>query len=95
MFSITVLEFAYTQAPANMKSVLQAMNLMTTGIGNFMDITIMGSFKGVFSSQVSFMGGVKVPWKCLKSSMTLKLVSQSYILKNVNLMRELWTYSNT
>nr|XP_023682684.1 solute carrier family 15 member 2-like isoform X1 [Paramormyrops kingsleyae]XP_023682685.1 solute carrier family 15 member 2-like isoform X1 [Paramormyrops kingsleyae]XP_023682686.1 solute carrier family 15 member 2-like isoform X1 [Paramormyrops kingsleyae]XP_023682688.1 solute carrier family 15 member 2-like isoform X1 [Paramormyrops kingsleyae] len=34
MFSITGLEFSYSQAPANMKSVLQAVWLMTVAFGN-------------------------------------------------------------
>ncbi|KAI4805368.1 hypothetical protein KUCAC02_009990 [Chaenocephalus aceratus] len=34
MFSITGLEFSYSQAPANMKSVLQAGWLLTVAFGN-------------------------------------------------------------
>ncbi|KAK0424074.1 hypothetical protein QR680_008485 [Steinernema hermaphroditum] len=43
LFSITGLEFAYSQASPDMKSVLQAMWLMTTFFGNIIDMIISGS----------------------------------------------------
>uniref|UniRef100_A0A1I7ZFA5 Solute carrier family 15 member 2 n=1 Tax=Steinernema glaseri TaxID=37863 RepID=A0A1I7ZFA5_9BILA len=43
LFSITGLEFSYSQANPNMKSVLQAMWLMTTFFGNIIDMLISGS----------------------------------------------------
>ncbi|KAI9144610.1 POT family-domain-containing protein [Paraphysoderma sedebokerense] len=43
MFSITGLEFAYSQAPTTMKSVCQAAWLLTTAIGNVLVIVIAES----------------------------------------------------
>lgn len=40
MFSITGLEFAYSQAPISMKSVVQACWLLTTAIGNLLIVVI-------------------------------------------------------
>ncbi|KRT81769.1 hypothetical protein AMK59_6223 [Oryctes borbonicus] len=40
MFSITGLEFSYSQAPISMKSVLQACWLLTTAFGNLLVIII-------------------------------------------------------
>ncbi|XP_071054882.1 peptide transporter family 1 isoform X2 [Onthophagus taurus] len=40
MFSITGLEFSYSQAPTSMKSVLQACWLLTTAVGNLIVIII-------------------------------------------------------
>jgi POT family proton-dependent oligopeptide transporter len=35
MVSVTALEFAYTQAPNKMKSLIQAINLLSISLGNF------------------------------------------------------------
>lgn len=43
MFSITGLEFSYSQAPTSMKSILQAIWLLTVAFGNLIDIIISGS----------------------------------------------------
>jgi solute carrier family 15 oligopeptide transporter 1 len=43
LFSVTGLEFSYSQAAPNMKSVLQAMWLVTTFAGNVIDMGISGS----------------------------------------------------
>ncbi|MFH4974300.1 hypothetical protein AB6A40_001009 [Gnathostoma spinigerum] len=43
LFSITGLEFSYSQATPNMKSVLQALWLLTTFLGNVIDMGISGS----------------------------------------------------
>ncbi|KAH8295973.1 hypothetical protein KR018_012557, partial [Drosophila ironensis] len=44
MFSVTGLEFSFTQAPASMKSVLQACWLLSVAIGN-MIVVIIAEFK--------------------------------------------------
>ncbi|XP_048005679.1 peptide transporter family 1 isoform X1 [Leguminivora glycinivorella] len=45
MFSVTGLEFSFTQAPASMKSVLQAVWLLTVAIGNLIVVLIVeGNF---------------------------------------------------
>lgn len=41
MFSVTGLEFSFTQAPASMKSVLQAMWLLTVAFGNLVVILVV------------------------------------------------------
>jgi hypothetical protein len=43
LFSVTGLEFSYSQAAPNMKSVLQAMWLMTVALGNMIDMGISGT----------------------------------------------------
>lgn len=50
MFSITGLEFSYSQAPVSMKSLLQACFLLTTAIGNAI-IVVIESAK-IFDKQV-------------------------------------------
>ena len=40
MFSITGIEFAYSQAPERMKSVVQALWLWTTAFGNVIVIVV-------------------------------------------------------
>ncbi|QQP52270.1 Uncharacterized protein FKW44_004372, partial [Caligus rogercresseyi] len=49
MFSITSLQFVFTEAPSNMKTVVQALYLLTTAFGNFIDIMIIGIFDSMFS----------------------------------------------
>ncbi|NWV79059.1 S15A1 protein, partial [Dasyornis broadbenti] len=43
MFSVTGLEFSYSQAPSNMKSVLQAGWLLTVAVGNIIVIIVAGA----------------------------------------------------
>ncbi|XP_010179823.1 PREDICTED: solute carrier family 15 member 1 [Mesitornis unicolor] len=43
VFSVTGLEFSYTQAPSNMKSVLQAGWLLTVAIGNIIVLIVAGA----------------------------------------------------
>lgn len=43
MFSVTGLEFSYSQAPASMKSVLQACWLLTVAVGNVIVVAIAGA----------------------------------------------------
>lgn len=49
MFSVTGLEFSFTQAPASMKSVLQAFWLLTVTFGNIL-VVIIAKIK-LFESQ--------------------------------------------
>jgi len=41
MLSITLLEFSFTQAPASMKSLMQAASLLTVSFGNLLDVVIV------------------------------------------------------
>ena len=52
LFSITSLDFAYSQAPSSMKSVCQAANLLTTSFGNLLVVLITeaGILELVFAS---------------------------------------------
>jgi dipeptide/tripeptide permease len=52
LFSITSMEFAYSQAPATMKSVLQALYLMTTAMGNLITMLIVELFSALGWEQV-------------------------------------------
>jgi len=47
LFSITSLEFAYSQAPTTMKSVLQSLYLMTTAVGNLITVLIVEIFLAI------------------------------------------------
>ncbi|GAA6215580.1 solute carrier family 15 member 2-like [Lates japonicus] len=60
MFSITGLEFSYSQAPANMKSVLQAGWLLTVAFGNVIVLIVA---EGAGLEQVGLHG---VMWETLK-----------------------------
>lgn len=51
MFSVTGLEFSFTQAPASMKSVLQALWLLTVTFGNIL-VAIIAEVK-IFESQAA------------------------------------------
>ena len=51
MFSITGIEFAYSQAPNSMKSVVQAFWLLTTAFGNV--IVIFVAEAGTFEDRSS------------------------------------------
>ena len=62
MFSISGLEFAYSQAPASMKAICQAAWLWTVAFGNLVVVIIAES--KLFDSQV-----------CLKASFPCKIFS--------------------
>lgn len=49
VFSVTGLEFSYSQAPSNMKSVLQAGWLLTVAVGNIIVLIVAGA--GQFNEQ--------------------------------------------
>ncbi|CAD7089903.1 unnamed protein product [Hermetia illucens] len=53
MFSVTGLEFSFTQAPASMKSVLQACWLLTVAIGNLIVVAI-AEFRMIDSQSTEF-----------------------------------------
>lgn len=53
MFSITGLEFSYSQAPVTMKSVMQACWLLTTAFGNLIVVIIESA--RFFEDRVSFI----------------------------------------
>merc|ERR1719219_488795 len=54
MFSLTGLQFAFSQAPESMRAVLQAAYTVTTGIGNIIDVTVMLALEGVLSRAYLF-----------------------------------------
>jgi len=56
MFSITALEFSYSQAPNSMKSVLQAVNLLTVAFGNVI-VIIVAEAKAFDQASEFFMFG--------------------------------------
>lgn len=53
MFSITGLEFSFTQAPASMKSVLQSVWLLTVAFGNLIVVLVVEGH--ILNAQVSFL----------------------------------------
>jgi solute carrier family 15 oligopeptide transporter 1 len=50
MYSVTGLQFSYTQAPESMKSVLQGCWQLTVGLGNLIVAIIVGA--SFFKSQI-------------------------------------------
>jgi len=61
LFSITTMEFCYTQAPVTMKAVMLGMRYLTNAFGNIIDIVVMKAFEGVLPKQAYeffFFGGL-------------------------------------
>jgi len=54
MFSITSLQFSFTQAPESMKAVMMAIRMLTNAFGNVLDVVVIALLKDVFDSQVQF-----------------------------------------
>lgn len=52
MFSVTGLEFAFTQAPISMKSLLQATWLLTTAVGNLIVVIITAAGSSTFFTRM-------------------------------------------
>lgn len=59
MYSVTGLEFSYSQSPESMKSVIQSAWQLTVGVGNLLVVIITGL--KFFDSQVSDEGR-RYPW---------------------------------
>ena len=57
MFSVTGLQFAFTQAPASMKSLLQAGWLLSVAFGNLIVVIVKGShpFERLVSDQTNYI----------------------------------------
>ena len=73
MFSITGLEFSFTQAPLSMKSLLQAVWLITVAIGNLV-VVIVAEAK-IFSSQTYeflLFAGLMLVDMCIFAWMAMK-----------------------
>jgi len=51
LFSISTMEFCYTQAPLSMKAVTLALRYLTNAVGNAIDIVVMSAFEGVLPKQ--------------------------------------------
>lgn len=60
MYSVTGLEFSYSQSPESMKSVIQSAWQLTVGVGNLLVVIITGL--KFFDSQVSDERG-RYTWK--------------------------------
>ena len=52
LFSISTMEFCYTQAPVSMKAVTLGLRYLTNAVGNIIDIVVMKSLEGVLPKQV-------------------------------------------
>ena len=52
LFSISTMEFCYTQAPVSMKAVTLGLRYLTNAVGNVIDIVVMKSLEGVLPKQV-------------------------------------------
>jgi len=51
MFSITTMQFSFTQAPASMKAVMLAMRYLTNAFGNIIDVAVIALLEGKLGSQ--------------------------------------------
>lgn len=61
MFSVTGLEFSFTQAPASMKSVLQSVWLLTVAFGNLIvTLVVKGNFLDAQWKEFFLFGGLMV-----------------------------------
>ena len=60
MISITCLEFAYTQAPKSMKSLVMALYLLTVSLGNF--LTSQVKFLLIMDDGTSWLSRVQEFW---------------------------------
>ena len=59
LFSISTMEFCYTQAPVSMKAVTLGLRYLTNAVGNVIDIVVMKSLEGVLPKQVDTMTTVQ------------------------------------
>ncbi|XP_060840474.1 peptide transporter family 1-like [Rhopalosiphum padi] len=80
MFSITTLEFAFTQAPTSMKSLLAAVNLLTVAFGNLIVVIV---------SEVRFFENQAYEYLLFAGLMVLDMIifilmSFTYKYKNLN-----------
>jgi len=51
MFSITTMQFSFTQAPESMKAVMLAMRYLTNAFGNIIDVAVIALLEGKLGSQ--------------------------------------------
>merc|ERR1712080_478686 len=51
MFSITTMQFSFTQAPASMKAVMLARRYLTNAFGNIIDVAVIAALEGKLGSQ--------------------------------------------
>jgi len=72
LFSITALEFSYSQAPASMKSVLQAVNLLTVAFGNVIVIIVAEAKAFEQASELFFFGCLMVADMALLGFLSLR-----------------------
>ena len=54
LFSITTLQFSFTQAPESMKAVMMAIRMLTNAVGNIIDVVVISALDGVFDHQWQF-----------------------------------------
>lgn len=73
MFSVTGLEFSFTQAPPSMKAVLQACWLLTVAIGNLIV---------VFIAKVKFVSSQSAEFALFATIMLINLVIFIFLSKN-------------
>lgn len=73
MFSVTGLEFSFTQAPPSMKAVLQACWLLTVAIGNLIV---------VFIAKVKFVGSQSAEFALFATIMLINLIIFIFLSKN-------------
>jgi len=51
LFSVSTMEFCFTQAPVSMKAITLALRYLTNAIGNVIDIVVMKALEGVLPKQ--------------------------------------------
>jgi len=82
LFSITSLEFAYSQAPPSMKSIMQSLFYLTTAVGNLITLAVVAIVAAIGVEQyIEFFlfAGLMFLFSCLLIWVTVKYKYVYYI----------------
>ena len=75
LFSISTMEFCFTQAPVSMKAVTLGLRYLTNAVGNIIDIVVMKSLEGVLPKQAYeffLFGGLTLVFMAIFILMSLR-----------------------
>jgi POT family proton-dependent oligopeptide transporter len=62
MVSVTAFEFAYTQAPQSIKSIVMGLYLLAIALGNLVTAEVAGAIRGLERSGYRFLSGANYYW---------------------------------
>ena len=75
LFSISTMEFCFTQAPVSMKAVTLGLKCLTNAVGNIINIVVMKSLEGVLPKQAYeffLFGGLTLVFMAIFILMSLR-----------------------